>query len=84
MCGQQPGEILRLQRGLQVLSGGVAVFWPGPGSRTVFLTTSLPSCVTGALWRMQGTWPSSSTRLSLRTQMVLAAVRAGAKQEGGR
>lgn len=62
---------------------GVAVFWPGPGSRTVFLTTSLPSCVTGALWRMQGTWPSSSTRLSLRTQMVHAAVRAGAKQEGG-
>jgi len=52
-------------------------------SRTVLLTASLPSCVTGALWRMQGTLPSSSTQLSLRTQMVHKGAWVGAKSKSG-
>lgn len=59
--------------------GGGLLAWPC--SRTVFLTASLPSRVTGALWRTQGMWPSSSTRLSLRTQMVREGAQAGTKKQ---
>lgn len=69
----------RYSRQLRLRGGLLA--WPC--SRTVFLTASPPSCVTGALWRMQGMWPSSSTRLSLRTQMVCEGAQAGTENKRG-
>lgn len=70
VCGQQPGEVLRLQWRLQVLP------WPGGGARGRRRgrghppTPALASRAAGAWLRMQGTSPSSSTRLSSKTQMV--------------
>lgn len=84
MCGQQPGEVLRLQRCLQVLWG--AWQWglgPGTGAGTLLLTPALASCVAGAWLRMRGTSPLSSTRLSLTTQMVLMGAGARARPDLG-
>ena len=70
VCGQQPGEVLWLQRRLQVSSGLVG----GPGASTdagsLLPTPALASCVAGAWLRTRGMSPSSSTQLSLTTQMV--------------
>lgn len=69
--GQQPGEVLRLQRCLQVLRGGRRLgLGPGTQAGTLQPTPALASCVAGAWLRMQGTSPSSSTRPSLTTQTV--------------
>lgn len=71
VCGQQPGEVLWIQRRLQVLWWAWQVgLGPGTEAGPLLLTPALASCVAGAWLRMQGMSPLSSTRLSLTTQMV--------------